>query len=135
MGKKILCGIVAFLPHLLIAYGLMLLTFFGINIVNDSMAFLASDTSQHFELVYVTAVLLTVLAAFLQKQARIPAVIAGVCAVVLLIPVILAMHSHSRELLTGTAFPVIALISALATLVFAVMLIVLQRRAKREQAA
>ena len=133
--KIILHGIAVFLPHLLMTYALMLLTFFVITIFNESMQFLSSTTSRHFEVVYVVAALLTVAAALVQKRVRIPAIVTAACTVIFAIPVFIALAEHSPIRLETTGFRVLALIYSLVTLVFSIMLIVSQRRAKRALAA
>ena len=135
VSKTILRGIASFLPHLLMTYAMMLLTFFVITLFNEAMQFLSSKTSRHFEVVYVVVALLTVAAALVQNRVRIPAIVTAVCTVVFAIPVIIALVQDTSSRLETGFFNGLSLIYSLVTLVFSVMLIVSQRRAKRAIAA
>ncbi len=129
--KKIGAALAAFLPHLLLAYGLMLLTFFVINCVNTSMMFLDSRISQRFELFYAALNLLLAVICFVKKRVRIPAAAAAVIAVAFVVPVFSALKAGNAVPLDNAYFRIMALISALATLTASVMVIVKQRRDAR----
>ena len=129
--KKIGAALAAFLPHLLLAYGLMLLTFFVINCVNTSMMFLDSRISQRFELFYAALNLLLAVICFVKKRVRIPAAAASVIAVAFVVPVFSALKAGNAVPLDNAYFRIMALISALATLTASVMVIVKQRRDTR----
>ncbi len=129
--KKIGAALAAFLPHLLLAYGLMLLTFFVINCVNTSMMFLDSRISQRFELFYAALNLLLAVICFVKKRVRIPAAAAAVIAVAFVVPVFSALKAGNAVPLDNAYFRIMALISALATLTASVMVIVKQRRDTR----
>lgn len=122
-------GIAGFLPHLLACFGIMLMTFFCITTVNSAMGFLSSEFSQQFEFIYGAVTLLTVLAAFSQKKARFWAVFAGLCAAALVAMVIVSRIRQSRDLLMTNEFNLCAMVSGIASLIFAVVLICAQRRA------
>lgn len=131
--RKLGRGIASFLPHLLMAYSWMLLTFYVINLFNDSMGFLNSGTSRHFEVVYVTVALLTAVSAVLRKYLRIPAAITAVTAIVFVIPVIRAIAQNSPLPLDTAFFQAMSLVFSLVTLTFSIACIVVQRiRAKKE---
>ena len=129
--KKIGAALAAFLPHLLLAYGLMLLTFFVINCVNTSMMFLDSRISQRFELFYAALNLLLAVICFVKKRVRIPAAAAAVIAVAFVVPVFSALKAGNAVPLDNAYFRIMALISALATLTASVMVIVKQRKDAR----
>lgn len=130
-GKTFLGRIGGFLPHLLFTFGIMLLTFYCITLVNEAMCFLSSFVSQKFELLYVIAAWLTVLTAFLQKHTRLIAAVEAVCAAVLLVPVVICLVQHRMDLTEMHWFRLTALVNAVVSLVFSVLMIAVQRKAAR----
>lgn len=126
--KTILHGAASFLPHLLMAFALMLLTFYVITLFNEAMEFLVSKLSRKFELVMAGTALLTAAAAFLQKQLRIPAGITAVCAIAYAIPVLLVMSREDFPFFYSVGFEWMSLVFSIVTLVFAVAKIAVQRR-------
>ena len=132
---RILGGIGAFLPHLLMAYSWMILTCAAITVVNDAVGLLSSHTSRHFEIVYFSATVLTAIVAFVQKRCRIPAAIACAVGIAFLVPLVQAMSADSARPLITPYFNVISGVFGIATLVFSIMLIVAKRRAARKEAA
>lgn len=133
MKNRILSGIAAFLPHLLMAYSWIILTCAAITVVNEAMGLLSSHTSRHFEMVYFTVMLITAGIAFGKKRCRIPAGIACAVGIAFLIPIISATVSDSARPLNTVYFNVISGVFGIATLVFSVMMIVSQRRAAVNQ--
>ena len=119
----------AFLPHLLFTFGLMLLTFYCITLVNESMGFLSSFFSQKFEVLYVVASILTAVSAFAKKRVPILAAMQIICAAAMLIPVIICIAQHRMDLLDTRWFRLISLGNALISILFSVVLIVQQRKA------
>lgn len=130
--NRVLSGIAGFLPHLLMAYSWMMLTFAVINTVNDSMGFLSSRTSRHFELVYFVVCVLTAVVAFVQKKCRIPAAVTCAAGIAMLVPVIKAMAQDSPAPLTTGYFNIIAGVFGVLTLGFSIALIVMQRIAAKK---
>ena len=130
--NRILSGIAGFLPHLLMAYSWMMLTFAVINTVNDAMGFLSSRTSRHFEVIYFTVAVLTAVAAFCQKKCRIPAAVVCAAGIALIIPGIQAMVQDSPVPLTTGYFNLIAGVFGVLTLIFSIALIVMQRVAAKK---
>ena len=130
-GKTFFGRIGGFLPHLLFTFGIMLLTFYCITLVNEAMCFLSSFVSQKFEVLYVITAWLTVLTAFLQKHIRFVAAVEAVCAAVLLVPVVMCLAQHRMDLTEMHWFRLTALVNAIVSVLFSVLMIVLQRRAAR----
>ncbi len=133
--KKIGSGISAFLPHLVMTYSVMLLTFFGINCVNTAMQFLDSRISQRFHLFYAMLAVLTALLAIFGKRLRIPAVCVILVVVAFVIPDIRALMADKAALLDSSYFRVMALVSSLTTLVFCIADICVMRKRARLTAA
>ena len=128
---KLFRGIAGFLPHLLLTFGIMLLTFYCITLVNEAMCFLSSFLSQKFEMLYACAALLTAAAAFAQKHARMLALAEAVCSVALAVPAVICTVQHRMDMLDTEWFRIFALVNAAVSIVFSVLLIVMQRRTAR----
>ena len=118
-----------FLPHLLFTFGIMLLTFYCITLVNEAMGFLSSFFSQKFEVLYVITAILTASAAFAKKRVPILASMQIICAVVMFVPVIISIAKHSMDLLDTKWFRRISLGNALIAVILSIVMIVIQRKA------
>ena len=127
-----LSGAANFLPHLLFSFGIMLLTFYCITLVNEAMGFLSSFFSQKFEVLYAAVAILTAVAAFARKRVRLLAAMQVICAVVMLVPVVISIVRHSMDLLDTRWFRQISLGNAVIAVVFSVVMIALQRKAARK---
>lgn len=130
-AKRFFSGVGGFLPHLLFTFGMMLLTFYCITLVNEAMCFLSSFFSQKFEVLFVIVAWLTALTAFLQKRIRILAAAEAICAAVLFVPVVICLAQHRMDLVEMHWFRLTALVFSLISILFSVLMIVLQRRAAR----
>ena len=133
--QRFLSGAAGFLPHLLMSYSWMILTFAVINVVNDSMGFLSSGTSRHFELVYFVTAVLVAVTAFVQKHARILAGVTLAAGIAFIVPVIDALSKDSPVPLTTSYFNIISAVFGVLTLAFSVTMMVLQRKALKQAAA
>lgn len=133
--QRFCSGAAGFLPHLLMAYSWMILTFAVINVVNDSMGFLSSRTSRHFELVYFAVMLLVVITAFIQKRVRIIAAVTFVAGIAFLVPVIRATAIDSPVPLTTSYFNIISALFGVLTLAFSILMMIFQRKVLKQAAA
>lgn len=125
--KTIWRGICAFLPHLLLTYGLMLLTFFVINIFNEPMGFLNSHVSRVFEIEYFAAAVLMTAIAIIENRLCVTAFVYLCVACAFILPVFRAVRLDSPLPLDTVYFRVMSLVFSLATIAFAVAQIVLGR--------
>lgn len=125
--KTIWRGICAFLPHLLLTYGLMLLTFFVINIFNEPMGFLNSHVSRVFEIEYFAAAVLMTAIAIIENRLCVTAFVYLCVACAFILPVFRAVRVDSPLPLDTVYFRVMSLVFSLATIAFAVAQIVLGR--------
>ena len=125
---KLLSGL---LPHILLTCGIMLLTFYCITLVNEAMCFLSSFISQKFEVFYAVTGILTAVASASQKRLRVLPVLQTVASCAIAVPAVLCTVQHRMDLLDMQWFRFTALINAVIAIVFAVQMIVLQRREAR----
>lgn len=124
------CGkmLYAFLPHLLITCGIMALTFYCINRVNEAMNFLTARISTGFQSLFWALTILTAAISFVKKKARWFAVLPMLGAAVLFVPVFRAFLLDNPLVAGKVWYQTLLLITSLLTLVFAVALIAVQRK-------
>ena len=132
--KRVFAAIAAFLPHLINAYAWMTLTFFVINLANDSMGFFSAKTSQHFEIVFTAAALLLAASSFVLRRQRIAAGVTAAAAVAYVIPVIQALAQDSREPVRSAYFSIAALIFGIVSLAYSILMMIAHRRAVKQSA-
>lgn len=120
------------LPHFLAVYAMMLLVFYVINRFNPAMSFLDSEVSQHFELLLCAVSVLTAMCTFLRRRLRIASVAVTVVTAAFLSPVLTALQTGSRTILTNGFFEALALCCALGNLLFAVCVIAADRRTPKK---
>ena len=125
---KLLSG---FLPHLLLTCGIMLLTFYCITLVNEAMCFLSSFLSQKFEVAYAVVAILTVIASVSVKRLRVLPVLQVVSACAIAVPAVICTVQHRMDMVDTHWFRTVALVNAVVAIVFAVLMIVMQRRQAR----
>lgn len=124
------CGrmLYAFLPHLLITCAVMALTFYFINRVNEAMNFLTARISTGFQSLFWALTILTAGTAFVKNQARWFAVLPMAGAAVLFVPVFRAFLMDHPLVAGEVWYQTVLLMTSVLTLIFAVALIVVQRK-------
>lgn len=124
------CGkmLYAFLPHLLITCAVMALTFYFINRVNEAMNFLTARISTGFQALFWALTILTAGIAFVKNHARWFALAPMLGAAVLFVPIFRAHLLDNPLIASKPWYQTVLLVTAVLTLVFAVALIVVQRR-------
>lgn len=127
--KRIGGCISAFLPHLILCYALMLLTFFVINLLNPSMQFLDSRLSQRFALLFVILTVTAAVIAIVRKRVPIPAVLVIIACAAYIVPDLRALAADDAQFVATQYYSIMTLITALCALVFAVADIVKMRKA------
>lgn len=128
--KRLGKGIYAFLPHLLITYSVMALTFYCINRVNEAMNFLTARISTGFQTLYCLLILLTVgCALVLHSKARWFGVPCMLGAAVLFVPICRAFLQDNPMVASEAWYRTVLMLTACFCLLFAVAQIVVQRKA------
>ncbi|MGN0647536.1 MAG: hypothetical protein ACI4J3_02765 [Oscillospiraceae bacterium] len=125
-------AIYAFLPHLLITGSIMALTFYFINRVNEAMNFLTARISTGFQSLYFALTILTVaLALLLRSKAKWVGLPAMLGSAVLFVPVFRAFLTDNPVVASETWYQTLLMLTAFCCLPFAVVQIILQRKAAK----
>lgn len=125
-------GIYGFLPHLLITCSIMALTFYFINRINEAMNFITARISTGFQSLFCALTILTVaLALTLRSKAKWVGLPAMFGSAVLFVPIFRAFLSDDPTVASETWYLTLLMLTAFCCLIFAVVQIIVQRRAVR----
>lgn len=125
-------GIYSFLPHLLITCSIMALTFYFINRINEAMSFLTARISTGFQSLFCALTILTVaLALTLHSKAKWVGLPAMFGSAILFVPIFRAFLSDDPTVASETWYQTLLMLTAFCCLVFAVVQIIVQRKAAR----
>ncbi|MCQ2434011.1 MAG: hypothetical protein MJ062_02075 [Oscillospiraceae bacterium] len=126
--RRILGGLDAFAPHLLMTFSLMIMSFYFITIVNDAMGFLTARISACFQLGYLTLSAVVALICLIAGRVRLAAVPTLAVSAVLFVPSLISIVKNSSELLSKPLYQNVLIVCAFLTFILAIAEITVMRK-------
>ena len=126
--KRLGYEIEGFLPHLLMVFSLMMLTFYVITLFNEAMGFFTARISMWFQVAYLALAIVVAADSILPKRMRIYAAIVGGCCMAMLIPVVIGTLNNDVAFFSGKLYQNLAGLLSVGTCEYAIHTFIRQRK-------